>query len=202
MCGSGGGSVGKPDDNSVAKCPKVQDANEAETKAVLRAHERAKDMMDNAIANCLEKAKVKPCKAVGDYFDIKGTDAADQEKLDELIGNFKEMRREMDNASYEVEHETITPGKPYTVAYVYTLPLIHGVGDVHVCFPAFANASADEQAATLVHEMSHYAIGTDDNAYDWETTKWNAMSQKQKMDNADSYGEFARECSTSSDPCI
>jgi hypothetical protein len=30
--------------------------------------------------------------------------------------------------------------------------------------------------------------------YDWETTKWNALTQAEKMDNADSYGNSAADC--------
>lgn len=201
MCGSGGGSPDKPSDHSITKCPLVEDANATETKVVQDAHERAKEMIDQTITDCLEKAKSQPCTAVKSYFGIDGTGPEDQKKLDTLMNNFKKMRSGMDKAGYEVEHETIKPGEPYTVAYVYTLPLIHGVGDVHTVFPAFENESEEDRAATLVHEMSHYAVGTEDHAYEWETTKWNKLTQKQKMDNADSYGGFARECSGSADPC-
>jgi hypothetical protein len=151
-------------------------------------------MIDSAIASCLENAKKTPSNLVNEYFGINGVTTEDTANIDKLINNYKSMRSGMETIAYEVEQETIIPGEPYTVAYVYTLPLIHGVGDVHVVFPAFELGSDDDRAGTLVHEMSHYAIGTGDHAYEWETTKWGGLTQNQKMDNADSYGNFAVDC--------
>jgi hypothetical protein len=172
----------------------IEDASEEEREAITQAHERAKEMIDSAITKCLEQAKSQPNALVAEYFGINGTSEADVEQIDHLIENYETMQAGMGKATYEVEHEEIKPGEPYTVAYVYTLPIVHGVGDVHVVFPAFTKSSTDDQAATLVHEMSHYAVGTDDHAYDWETTKWNKLTQAEKADNADSYGNFARDC--------
>jgi|GEM_PF-2163721 len=192
------GSGGTPANAVMIKCPMIEDGNENEQKLIKDAHEKAKRMIDSAINNCLEKAKSQPSSLVNDYFGINGTTDEDKKKLDQLINNYKKMQSEMDNASYEVEHEEIKPGEPYTVAYVYTLPLVHGVGDVHIVFPAFEKGTTDGRASTLVHEMSHYAVGTEDHAYVWETTKWNKLTQEQKMDNADSYGNFSSDCFNSS----
>lgn len=174
--------------------PKIVDASESEKKTIEKAQERAKAMTDAAITKCLEQAKSQPNELVKKYFGIAGTSDADKEKIDALIGNYEKIRTGLDSETYEVEQEDIEPGKPYTVAYVRTLPFIHGFGHVHVNFPAFDTQSQDDQAGTLVHEMSHYAVGTDDHAYDWETSKWRKLSQAQQMDNADSYGNFARDC--------
>ncbi len=188
------GNGDNPANSVVVKCPMIEDGNEFEQKLIKDAHKKAKDMIDSAINNCLEKAKSQPNGLVSNFFGINGTADEDKKKLDQLIKNYQKIQSGMDKASYEVEHEEITPGEPYKVAYVYTLPLIHGIGDVHTVFPAFAMGTDDDRASTLVHEMSHYAVGTEDHAYDWETTKWNKLTQKQKMDNADSYGNFASDC--------
>ncbi len=174
--------------------PAVQAGGQLESDIILKAHEAAKQRLDHVITECLEKGKTAPTQALAEYFDIKGTSDDDIKKIDRLMKNYRKMRKGMDKIDYEVEHETIKPGEPYTVAYVYTLPFVKGVGDVHVVFPAFKLSSEQDRAATLVHEMSHYAVGTDDHAYEWETDKWRRLTQKQKMDNADSYGKFARNC--------
>ena len=38
-------------------------------------------------------------------------------------------------------------------------------------------------------------VGCDDNAYEWETAKYGALSPKKAMDNADSYAHFAWDAS-------
>jgi hypothetical protein len=188
----------------VSKCPKaakgtsgpqVQSGNQTESEVIKKAHEDAKAMLDHVINQCLENAKNNPSPALSKYFDIKGTSEDDKKKINQLIDKYKKMRKNIDTVDYEVEHETIKPGEPFTLAYVYTLPLFKGVGDVHVVFPAFEQKITQQQrAGTLVHEMSHYALGTDDHAYEWQTAKWNKMTQKQKMNNADNFSGFAESC--------
>jgi flagellar motility protein MotE (MotC chaperone) len=182
----------------VVACPKtaeftnkVEDATADQTEQIGKAHLRATEMIDCSLKR-LKAAKNASDPLVKQYFGISGTGADDQKNLDKLIANFEKIKKGMGTAKYEVENEKIKPGEPYTVAYVYSLPLIHGIGHVHVCYPAFSLGTDDERAATLVHEMSHYAVGTDDKAYEWQTQKWNKMSQKDQMDNADSYGGFAQ----------
>lgn len=174
--------------------PKVEDASESEATTVRKAHEDAKRMLDHVINDCLKDAKEKPTKALTQYLGINGTTEEDKKNIDKLTKKFKKMRKEMDKIGYEVEQEQIKSGEPYTVAYVYVLPIVKGVGDVHVNFPAFANGSDESRAATIVHEMSHYAAGTDDHAYVWQTDKWDKLSQAQKLDNADSLSSFAWNC--------
>ncbi len=173
---------------------KVVDASEAEKKTIEKAQERAKAMVDSAIKKCLAGAKNQPSNLVKKYFGIDSTSDSDKEKIDALVSNYEKILAGLDSETFEVEQESITPGQPYVVAYVRTLPFIHGFGHVHVNFPAFDGQSHDDQAGTLVHELSHYAVGTDDHAYDWETSKWRKLSQAQQMDNASSYGNFACDC--------
>jgi hypothetical protein len=184
--------------NPLVGCPKtvkftnkVADATADETEQIRKAHVRATEMIDCSLKR-LHAAKSTPDPLVKQYFGISGTGVDDQKKLGKLLANFEKIKNGMGSAKYEVEKEEIKPGEPYTVAYVYSLPLIHGIGHVHVCYPAFSLGTDDERAATLVHEMSHYAVGTDDKAYEWQTDKWNKMSQSDQMDNADNYGGFAQ----------
>jgi len=37
-----------------------------------------------------------------------------------------------------------------------------------------ARSAADVQAASVIHEIAHDVIGADDDAYMWETAKYNA----------------------------
>lgn len=174
--------------------PKVQGSSESEAATVRKAHEDAKRMMDHVINDCLKGAKEKPTTALAQYFGIKGTTEEDKTNIDKLMKKFEKMRKEIDTIGYEVEQEQMKPGEPYEVAYVYVLPFVKGVGDVHVNFPAFTIGSDEGRATTIVHEMSHYAAGTGDHAYVWQTDKWNKLSQAQKLDNADSFSSFARNC--------
>lgn len=168
-------------------CIKVQDATPEQATKVVKAHKKAGEMINKAIER-LKAAKSKPDPLVKKYFDINGTDEEDQKKLDKLVDNFKKMEDKTGSIDYEVENKKYKPGKSNTVAYVYD-----SMGDVHLCFPAFDYESENGRASTVVHEISHYSAGTKDHAYDWETKKWNKMSQKDKMENADSYSEFAEE---------
>jgi hypothetical protein len=170
----------------------VEDAATDEEKAqIQKAHDDAVKMIDQSIAR-LEAAKGTPDPLVAEYFGIKSNSPEDQKKLDKLINNFNKMKKGMDTINYEVEHEDIKPGEPNTVAYVYRPPGMNGIGDVHVCYPMFDKVGEEERASTLVHEMSHYAARTGDHAYDHEKEKWDKMDQDDKMDNADSYGGFAK----------
>ncbi len=150
--------------------------------------------MTLAAIDRLKAAKQSADPLVEQYFGIKDVTEADQAKLDSLLGKFQDIKTKFEQGvSYEIEKEAIKPGEPYTVAYVYTPLFLGGIGDVHVCFPAFDTLTDDEQASTLVHEISHYSAGTDNHAYEWETSKWNGLSQEQQLNNADSLSGFARD---------
>jgi hypothetical protein len=75
------------------------------------------------------------------------------------------------------------------LAYVYSIWT-----NLHLC-PYWFRSAADRQAATVIHEISHDIVGTDDNAYQWETAKYNALSASKAMNNADSYAFFAWDAS-------
>jgi hypothetical protein len=82
-----------------------------------------------------------------------------------------------------------------TCGYAYNTQWFGGHGPVHICFdPAgcnFTSSSKNNQVALIIHEAAHRYTGVDDKAYRWETTKYNALTPGQAMDNADSYAWFA-----------
>ncbi|HMD21735.1 MAG TPA: M35 family metallo-endopeptidase [Alloacidobacterium sp.] len=80
------------------------------------------------------------------------------------------------------------------LAYVYSI-----WSDLHLC-PYWFSSNAELQASTVIHELAHDVVGCDDNAYEWETTKYNRMSVSDAMDNADSYAHFARDASRAPAP--
>jgi hypothetical protein len=169
--------------------PSVEGATDDQKAQILKAHSRALEMIDNAVAH-LQAAKTAPDPEVESYFDIAGTDADDQKKLDTLIANYEHIKSGMDSVEYQKEDSPANSDGTITAAYVKVLPVIHGVGDVHICYPGFDQGSDDDRAATIVHEMSHYQLGTEDHAYAWQDD-FDTLTQEQKMDNADSYGKFA-----------
>lgn len=164
------------------------DMTDDQIQMAMRARVQASYQIDAAVA-ALAAAKTSPDPNVRKYFSIDGTSPEDIEKLDTLIDNFEKMQSDLDGIGFEGETQTIRGGS-YTVAYVYTLPLVHGVGDVHLMFEGFDRGDDRDRAGTVVHEMSHWSLGTDDIAYDWEPG-FNSMSQDDQMNNGDSYGEFA-----------
>jgi len=78
------------------------------------------------------------------------------------------------------------------LAYVRPTPAFFGLGSIHLCQPGFHNLSEPQRVATLIHEGAHRYIGSDDEAYYTlgcaETGETRALSDRDKRDNADSYG--------------
>jgi hypothetical protein len=165
-----------------------QDMDVDQIQMAMKARVQASYQIEAAIA-ALEAAKTTPNSKVSQYFSINGTSAQDIKNLDTLIDNFEDMGADLDNVGFEGETQTIGAGS-YIIAYVYTIPIVHGVGDVHLMFEGFDLGTDKERAGTVVHELSHYSVGTDDVAYDWEPG-FSSMSQDEQMNNGDSYGEFA-----------
>jgi uncharacterized Zn-binding protein involved in type VI secretion len=167
-----------------------EDMSVAQVQMAMKARVQASNQIDAAI-DALEAAKTTPDSTVDKYFSIDGTSEEDLENLDTLIENYKKMQADLGDVGFEGEAQTIAPdAKKYTDAYVRTLPLIHGVGDVHLMFEGFDLGTDRHRAGTVVHEMSHYSLGTDDEAYDWEP-EFATLTQDEQMNNGDSYGEFA-----------
>jgi hypothetical protein len=78
------------------------------------------------------------------------------------------------------------------LAYVRYIPAYFGLGSIHVCQPAFHNLTPLQRMATLVHEGAHrYLDATGDTYFTLDcqpTPATNAMSDLERLNNADSYG--------------
>jgi hypothetical protein len=78
--------------------------------------------------------------------------------------------------------------------YAYNTMWFGGFGPIHICFDTagcdFAKTAAANKVALIIHEAAHRHAGVDDKAYQWDA-KYNTMSPKEAMDNADSYAWFA-----------
>lgn len=103
-----------------------------------------------------------------------------------VLGRYKQIQTAI-HSSLNFECETSCD--PNVLAYVYSI-WTH----LHLC-PYWFNSSAELQAATVVHEIAHDVAGADDNAYEWETSKYNGMSVAHAMNNADSFAHFAWDAS-------
>jgi hypothetical protein len=78
------------------------------------------------------------------------------------------------------------------LVYVRSIPAYFGFGSIHVCRPAFHKLTPLRRMATLVHEGAHRYLDANDEAYftgDCQPTPaTNAMSDLERLNNADSYG--------------
>jgi hypothetical protein len=99
-----------------------------------------------------------------------------------IAGRYRQLNTAI-NQSIDFQCETSCD--PNVLAYVYSI-----WSDLHLC-PYWFNSGAELQASTVVHELAHDVIGCDDNAYEWQTAKYNNMSVNDAINNADSYAHFA-----------
>lgn len=155
-------------------------------KSIKAAVAHAKSKVSQAIAD-IGKAKNGAQAKANKYFKIGGTSDDDKKAVDKVVEVFKKIQAAL-NGKLKFEGE-----KPdgTTQAYVYTGFVGLFDGAIHIHFPNFNNETLDEQAAIIIHELSHKYAGTADNAYFHETAKWNQMSMKDAVDNADSYCYYA-----------
>jgi hypothetical protein len=80
-------------------------------------------------------------------------------------------------------------------------------GENITLYPNHYKMAEDDRAATLVHEASHLLLNTQDHAYRMQkrresdvlevTEKWRTLSRDNALNNADSYGQFARDAAES-----
>lgn len=86
-----------------------------------------------------------------------------------------------------------------SLAYVRPVPAFFGFGNIHICQPGYHNLTENQQTATLVHEGAHRYLDADDEAYYTlncaETAETRGLSDRDRWDNADSYGCLVQELS-------
>ena len=103
-----------------------------------------------------------------------------------ILGRYRQIQAAI-HSSLNFECETSCD--PNVLAYVYSIWT-----DLHLC-PYWFNSAADRQSAAIIHEIAHDVAGADDNAYEWQTAKYNGMSVADAMNNADSFAHFAWDAS-------
>jgi Domain of unknown function (DUF4157)/Lysine-specific metallo-endopeptidase len=166
------------------------------------------NQIDSAVQDA-KKALNKAASVVGSaYGKPTGLSAAHQQLLMDhfhttshgdlrtILGTYTSVGRAFD-AGLIFECETTCPKAPTTVTcgYAYNTMWFGGRGPIHICFDTsgcdFAKTAALNRVALIIHEASHRHAGVDDKVYRWDAAKYNALSSKEAMDNADSYAWFA-----------
>lgn len=119
-----------------------------------------------------------------------------------IFRNFFRIDQAIQNGlKFECETNCGTSGR---CGYAWATQWFGGYGDIHICFDnrtgacSFANLSAQEQAAAIIHEAAHRRVGIADKAYVWERSPprsrdYGKLTSKEAMNNADSYAWFAME---------
>jgi hypothetical protein len=152
----------------------MEDENDTQAAMISAAVTRAREILDNALAQIGSPTAPKVATALQSNFHSTEAKVSTevQAKLQRIRSAF--------NGTIPVEVESEGTAR----AYVYVI-----WSDIHLCPPWFADPSADGRARTIIHECSHKYTGTDDKAYHWDP-KYASLSVKDALDNADSYAWF------------
>jgi len=106
--------------------------------------------------------------------------------ITKIVGRY----RKLDSAIRQsIDFECETSCDPGVRAYVYSI-----WSDLHLC-PDWFNSGPEPRARSVIHELAHDVVGCDDNAYEWQTSKYSNMSVNDAFNNADSYAHFALDAS-------
>ena len=153
---------------------RMEDENDTQAAMISAAVTRAREILDNALAQIASPGTPKVSTALQSNFHSTEAKVSTevQQKLQRIRNAF--------NGTIPVEVESEGTAR----AYVYVI-----WSDIHLCPPWFADSSADGRARTIIHECSHKYTGTDDKAYHWDP-KYQSLSVKDALDNADSYAWF------------
>ncbi len=156
---------------------RMEDETDAQALVIAAAVTRAREILDNAIAQVGSPSAPKVSTALQNNFQ-----STEAKTATEVASKLQKIRAAFDG-TIPVEVESEADGT--TRAYVYAL-----WSDIHLMPPWFADPSADSRARTIIHECSHKYTGTDDKAYHWDTAKYGGLSTKDALNNADSYAWF------------
>jgi hypothetical protein len=110
--------------------------------------------------------------------------------LGTILGVYDKVDAEYRANDYQYECEDDCSGSTFGYAY--------GIwSDIHLCMNHLRGRPNECIARTMVHEMTHYYAGTDDNGYCKTGCEYSScpdsLSQSDALDNADSYACFAYE---------
>lgn len=153
---------------------RMQDEDDPQAAMIAAAVTRAREILDNAIAQIGSPSAPKVSAALQANFHSTET------KVSTEVSTKLSRIRNAFNGTIPVEVESEGTAR----AYVYVI-----WSDIHLCPPWFADPSADARARTIIHECSHKYTGTDDKAYHWDP-KYATISTKDALNNADSYAWF------------
>ncbi|MCA9061830.1 MAG: LysM peptidoglycan-binding domain-containing protein [Planctomycetaceae bacterium] len=178
----------------------VKDATPAEAKTVHESHLLALKMTDKSLLK-LNSALEKPDDALQRLFDVGGTSTEDIRVIKWLMRRFRRIRLGLNSIPYDVDHvpspinqatNSIGVGTGGAFAPVNGFQRFLYGNRITIFFPAFTDVVVEVRGMTLVHEVSHIVIGTNDHTY----SKHGSISTKKKRTNADNYGAFAYEAET------
>ncbi len=99
-----------------------------------------------------------------------------------VLAKFRAMKAEFEGDDYQYECEDVCDTAN---AYVYGFWT-----DIHLCMNRLRGRSNNFIAGVIVHEMSHYAAGTDDNEYFYPGRARTTLKASDAIDNGDSYEGF------------
>lgn len=180
---------------------RIDNAEADQARELVDAHRRGKELVDAAIKRLLA-AKKKPDLQVLYYFGIRSTDADYSKRIDEVINRFTEIRKGLDEITYEVDQEPtlrdeaknfvrgLRGDPPFRRnASVRYFTSWTGIGDVHVLWPNFSKQTLNERAETLVHEATHYSLEVSDKSYK-HGADFESLPYEDRIANPDTFSNF------------
>jgi hypothetical protein len=157
-----------------------QDCSDADLRAhVWPADGIAKNMAARSIASLTAPITARVSSLLDANFNSHSAST-----IASVLANFRKIKTEFDGDDYQYECENDCDTAN---AYVYGI-----WSDIHLCMNKLRGRSNNFIGGVIVHEMSHYAAGTDDNEYFYPSaTNQTTLSSDDAIDNGDSYEGFA-----------
>ena len=108
-----------------------------------------------------------------------------------LLRDFREIRVGFEDPPFECESSCNRGVR----GYVYTglFGLIRTLSDVHLCPDWFSLPDALRRTVDVIHEIAHKYADKDDLAYEFKPSAYDALTAGEALENADSFGAFARD---------
>ena len=148
----------------------------------------------------LESALHGPNERVMRHFKIIETKDQDKSDIQKIIGNYNRLIGILlghERVRYDGEQTgpAFGLGKLFGIdahGYVRSCgPLEYGeLGEVKIVKPNFSEASFDNNARMIIHEVAHKFLGMRDHKY-YKGSTAIKISQEEAMENADTYANFA-----------
>ena len=163
-----------------------QDCTETDLKSHIWTADSIASKMATRSVNSLYNFKRNPSDPHIRDLLLKNFNDDSVSTINKVLSKFIKISNEFAGDDYQYECEDDCDSEN---AYVYGFWT-----DIHLCMNKLSGKSNNFIAGVIVHEMSHYAAGTDDNEYFYPGTGQTTLSVADAVDNADSYRGV---CSTS-----